>query len=67
MKLRGPGVIVEGDWMSVKGKRKCVVSRWHSKLHVYAITEKVRKRFAALLCDINLLPFYRFLISIYCH
>ena len=44
MKLGGPGVIVEGDGMFVIGKRKCGVGRWHSKLHVYVITERGSKK-----------------------
>ena len=44
MKMGGPGVIVEGDGMFVIGKRKCGVGRWHSKLHVYVITERGSKK-----------------------
>ena len=44
MKMGGPDAIVEGDGMFVIGKRKCGVGRWHSKLHVYAITERGSKK-----------------------
>ena len=40
IKMGGPGVICEGDGMFVIGKRKGGVGRWHSKAHVYVITER---------------------------
>ena len=38
--MGGPNIVSEGDGMFVIGKRKCGVGRWHSKQHIYAITER---------------------------
>ena len=48
VQLGGPQKVVEGDGMFVIGKRKGGVGRWHSKEHVYVVTErssrKIRRR-----------------------
>ena len=48
IQMGGPDIVCEGDGMFVIGKRKCGVGRWHSKEHIYVVTErhsrKIRRR-----------------------
>ena len=39
IEMRSPIIVSEGDGMFVIGKQNCGVGRWHSKQHIYVVTE----------------------------
>ena len=44
IQMGGPGKIVKGDGMFVLAQRKGGVGRWHTKEHVYVITERKARK-----------------------
>ena len=47
--MGGKDIVCEGDGMFVIGKRKCGVGRWHSKEHIYVVTERSARKIRRIL------------------